>query len=221
MTIKIGGYYVQLNEFDSKKVRPVSEAHEQEISRCLDYLATTFEDVNWVLSGGLSLGLNKGLYRLHDDIDLGLDVNDLEKFVGIARENSYDLFSRRVMFKTSGSKKIDIYRKVSPEESIQKGLRHLRILKMKEDSPLNKNSLLDAIDVYLHTVQNGRVVSFLQPNINVEAQKHISANYLTSSGRLVGLRSPEYIKTIKEGNPHLKDLYDMFIIRGQQPPRMF
>lgn len=127
-----------------------------------------------------------GFYRDHDALDIECYVEDLEKLIAAARENSLVLFKRRgPLIKVSPSTKSEIYSPVSPEDlrraaanpsesdAFYKNLRLIDISKVNKPNSVAKKSIphfvsgdiSSYINVYVHSyeTQEGRKVRRLTP----------------------------------------------------------
>jgi hypothetical protein len=218
MKFSVGKYHALTNPTHLEHVTQVTNISQDLSERSIDCLPDILgHQSTWMLSGGLAVPASVGrFYRIHYDIDIGVFEGDLDTVIETAGRNSYGLFSRRIMTKIPGTDlKVDIYRSVSVSEVKDKHPKNLRLVRLENDQPVHHAHLLDYFDVYPYSVKDGIVRSF-EGNICIPEEEDRLGKYTTISGMEIQVRSPAYIRALKEKRGSPKDLLDLALLNAHQ-----
>lgn len=185
--MRLSNHQILTNTYHRRQLRQVSPDQAQYLEQALDELARLLSGAaTWELSGGLAIAATIGrFYRMHDDIDINVDIEDLNEFVAHARKQGYALFGRGLIVRTSLNTKIDVYKALSTTEAATGKHRHLRLARVDPDGLIVPHrQLTDYIDLYPYTIEKNEIVDLLT-NQRAPLSHRYASSYTTLSGNVV------------------------------------
>jgi hypothetical protein len=205
------GGFVCVVSVDEPKVKDLTPENKEMLAHTLDGLAEIFADkCDWMLTGALAIAAAIGkFYRHHHDLDIAAQKDEIPQVVKVARAAGYNLFHRMGSTKIWSKKRLTIFRRIRIEDILKCGDERVRLLHVGINGwRLARMSLLDAVDIYPFTTQDGWASSCHSP-VRVPISQLKGKNYITLSGRELPVRGMAYMEQYKKYRKEEKDLLDL------------
>jgi len=199
MPIRIGKYQIMTNPFYPRTLVSITPQEIESHEAALDTLSKIFEgNFPWKLSSGFAVATTIGKwYRVHRDIDVLITEDHLQAMVDTLKQHGFALFIPTLRLRVTFSRKIDIFKAVTPDEVLHKKLPQVYFVKTDDRGFITQQSdLLHHIDTYIYKLIDGEIRSKKFPR-RTPASYLEGHTYTTCSGRRIELVHLNYVAKVK------------------------
>ncbi len=142
---------------------------EQDLQQLGDFVKGAEVDI--YLVGGVAIALTIGhFYRNHQDFDLAIFSEDLDKFYKYITSKSYEMVTRHLSKQTSLGYHLNLVSKTNPQMVLEKNQNYLRFLRRDHHIIQYTGNRMDYVDLFLLRKKE-KTVYLVEHNLDIPSEE--------------------------------------------------